>query len=437
MYLAIEHIEPGKLKPSSRNARTHERRQVRQIAESIRQFGFANPVLVDEANILIAGHGRLEAALLLGLEQVPAIRLTHLSDVEKRALMLADNKIALNSNWDVDLLATELADLSTMNLDFELDLTGFEVAEIDLIIAEQAEAGATTTEEAPLPDRSRPPISRRGDLWLLGAHRVLCGDAKDPDDYAVLMDGEQANMGFTDPPYNVPIVGHVSGGGRVKHREFAEASGEMSSDEFEEFLSAAFDLAARHSRNGAVWFACIDWRHIAEMQRAGEKVFDAWLNLCVWAKTNGGMGSLYRSQHELVFVFRKGRLSHRNNVQLGKFGRNRTNLWPYPGVNTFRAGRMEELTAHPTAKPVEMIKDAILDVSKRGDLVLDPFLGAGATLIAAERSGRIARGLEIDPAYIDVILRRWRDETGGEPVRASDSCSLAELEANQLAEAGQ
>ena len=437
MDAIIESIAPRDLKPSPRNARTHDRRQIGQIAESIRAFGFTNPLLIDEDNVLIAGHGRLEAAKQLGLEAVPAIRITHLSPAEKRALMLADNKIALNAGWDLELLAAELADLSAMALDFDLEVTGFEVAEIDLILEDRSGDDVAAPEEAPLPDGSRPPITRPDDLWCLGPHRVLCGDARNTDDYARLMDGKQADMGFTDPPYNVPIAGHVSGKGRVSHREFAEASGEMSAEEFETFLAEAFGLAARHSRDGAVWYGCIDWRHLGEMQSAGETAFDARLNLCVWAKTNGGMGSLYRSQHELVFVFRKGRQGHRNNVRLGRYGRNRTNLWSYPGVNTFRAGRMEELTAHPTAKPVAMVRDAILDVSRRGDLVLDPFLGAGATLIAAERSGRIARGLEIDPPYVDVILRRWRAETGEEPVRAADDRTLASLEAEQEREAGQ
>jgi DNA modification methylase len=265
---------------------------------------------------------------------------------------------------------------------------------------------------------------------------VLCGDARDPANYARLMDGREANVGFTDPPYNVPISGHVSGKGRVRHREFAEASGEMSPEEFERFLAETLGLGARHSRAGAVWFAFIDWRHLGEMLGAGKTVFDNLLNLCVWAKSNGGMGSLYRSQHELVFVFRVGGGSHRNNVRLGTYGRNRTNLWTYPGVNTFRPGRMEELEAHPTAKPVALVQDAILDVSAPGEIVLDPFLGAGSTVIAAERAGRIAHGLEIDAAYVDVILRRWRDETGAEPVREADGRSLASLEAPPTTEAG-
>ena len=425
--LQITYRPPADLSVNPRNARTHDRHQIRLIHESIKAFGFTNPILVDEQGVLIAGHGRLEAARELGLEQVPVIVLAHLSDAQKRALMLADNKIALNAGWNLDLLASELTDLSRMSLDFSLDATGFEVGEIDLLI-EGPRSESEDPETAPVPNEDVPAITRRGDIWELGPHRILCGDSTSSEDMAGLMGNAVADCGFTDPPYNVPIQGHVSGKGKVQHREFAQASGEMTAHEFQSFLSVTLSLASRYSRESAVWFTCMDWRHMGEMLDAGQGAFDTLLNLCVWAKTNGGMGSLYRSQHELVFVWRNGRGSHRNNVQLGKFGRNRTNVWTYPGVNTFREGRMDELRAHPTAKPVAMVKDALLDVTKRGDIVLDPFLGAGATLMAAEVSGRVARGMEIDPRYVDVVLRRWRKETGEDPVRVSDGMTLATLE---------
>jgi len=429
----LELLDIGTIKPNPRNARTHSKRQLKQIVTSMKAFGFTNPVLIDERNVLIAGHGRLEAAGTLGIAKIPSIRITHLSDAEKRTLMLADNKIALNAGWDNELLASELADLSKMELSLDIELTGFEIGEIDLIIGDVDEV-KEEAETAPEPNPDALIITKRGDLWQLGDHKIFCGDARNPDDMKLLMGEEKADVGFTDPPYNVKINGNVSGAGQIKHREFIEASGEMSSEAFTAFLSEALNLGATYSQPGAVWFACMDWRHIGEMLEAGKTAFDAFLNLCVWSKTNGGMGSLYRSQHELVFVFRKGSKTHRNNVQLGRFGRNRTNVWQYAGVNTFREGRMEELKAHPTAKPVAMIKDALLDVSKRGDIVLDPFMGGGATLIAAERSGRKARGLEIDPAYVDVILRRWRTETGMEPIRAGDCKTLTQLETAQLTE---
>ncbi|MFC6637157.1 ParB N-terminal domain-containing protein [Sulfitobacter sp. JBTF-M27] len=437
MSADFETIALRDITPASRNARTHSKKQIRQIAKSIRQFGFTNPVLVDERTVLIAGHGRLEAARLLGLTTVPAIRVTHLSAEEKRALMLADNKIAENAGWDLEILATELADLSEAVLDFDLEITAFEIGEIDVILRDHSSTTEAAPETAPIPDDGVHAITRRGDLWHLDRHRVLCGDARDVLDYAALMGDKKASMGITDPPYNVPIAGHVCGNGRVQHREFVEASGEMSPDTFEAFLTQALQLGATYSEDGAVWFAFMDWRHLGEMHRAGTTAFDAMINLCVWAKTNAGMGSLYRSQHELVLVFRKGRKQHRNNVQLGKFGRHRSNLWTYPGVNTFRPGRMTELEAHPTPKPVALIREAILDVSKRGDIVLDPFLGGGATVIAAEEVGRVAYGLEIDPLYVDVILRRWRVETGREPVRASDGWTLGALEREAGQEGGE
>lgn len=425
--LNLEYIQTTQIRLNPRNARTHGRRQIQQIRASIQSFGFTNPVLVDEAGFLIAGHGRLEAANGLGIEEVPAIRILHLSDPEKRALALADNKIALNAGWDLEILASELADLSSMELNFDIQDTGFEVAEIDLILDHGVER-TPEPELAPMPGVDAPIVTKRGDLWLLNKHRVLCGDALSPSDMELLMDGKLADVGFIDPPFNVQISGHVSGKGRTKHREFAQAAGEMSEAEFTGFLTRALSQGAGHSRDGAVWFCCMDWRHVTETAEAGRNSFDQFLNLCIWVKTNGGMGSLYRSQHELIFVFRKGKKSHRNNVQLGRFGRNRTNVWTYPGVNAFREGRMQELTAHPTAKPVAMIRDALLDVSAGGQIVLDSFLGAGAKLIAAEQSGRAAYGLEIDPAYVDTALRRWRRETGVEPVRACDGRTLSDLE---------
>ncbi|MGJ5621382.1 site-specific DNA-methyltransferase [Sulfitobacter sp. MF3-043] len=434
--LTISYRPVSEVAVNRRNARTHDKRQLKQIKDSIEAFGFTNPLLIDEAAVLIAGHARLSAAKALGLGSVPVIVLAHLDDARKRALMLADNKIALNAGWDMDLLANELADLSSMDLEFNLELTGFEVADIDIIIDSASDRSSNEVELAPVPDENTPVVTRRGDLWHLGKHRVLCGDARSPDDFALLVEQQKADVVFTDPPYNVPIAGHVSGKGRARHREFHEASGEMTRSGFTAFLDEVLANTSQSCRNGSISFVCMDWRHMGELLEAGQRSFDAYLNLCVWAKTNGGMGSLYRSQHELVFVFRKGKVQHRNNVQLGRFGRNRTNVWTYAGVNTFREGRMEELSAHPTAKPVAMVRDAVLDVSKRGEIVLDPFLGGGTTLMAAEQSGRVAYALEIDPAYVDVALRRWRTETGEEPRRASDNRTLASLEAEKLEEVG-
>ena len=430
--LTIIYIATTALRMNGRNARTHSKHQLAQIEASIETFGFTNPLLIDEANVLIAGHGRLAAARRLGMDEVPVIRFVHLSDPEKRALMLADNKIALNAGWDLDMLARELADLSSMDLSFDIDLTGFETAEIDLLIGNNDRS--LESEAVPEPDRDRPVISCPGDIWQLGAHRLMCGNARDRDAVKTLMDGRVADVGFADPPFNVCIEGHVSGLGKVRHREFAEAAGEMSSEEFNDFLIQCLSNASAVTRDGAISFVCMDWRHIGELMQAGREAYGPLINLCVWAKTNGGMGSLYRSQHEQVFVYRKGDTQHRNNIQLGRFGRNRTNLWTYAGVNTFREGRMDELRAHPTAKPVEMIKDALLDVSRRSDVVLDLFMGSGSTLMAAERCGRVAYGLEVDPAYVDVVLRRWQEETGEDPVRLRDGVCLSALECTDFEE---
>ena len=436
--LEVTYCSPAELRDNPRNARTHSARQIRQIARSIAVFGFANPVLVDDLDMLIAGQGRLAAARQLGLARVPVIRLSHLTEAQKRGLMLADNRISENAGWDAEMLGRELADLSSIELDFDVEVTGFDMAEIDIVIEDTGDEDTVhQSETAPGPDAGALAITSFGDLWQLGPHRVLCGDARDAVSFAQLMGEDKADAGFTDPPYNVPIKGHVGGKGAIQHREFAEASGEMNGPEFKDFLGDTLGLAGAASRAGAVWFVCMDWRHATHVSDAGQGAFDRQINLCVWTKTNGGMGSLYRSQHELVFVFAKGGAPHCNNVQLGRFGRNRTNVWRYAGVNTFREGRMEELRAHPTAKPVAMVKDALLDVTRRGDIVLDPFAGAGATLIAAERSGRGARLLEIDPLYVDVMLRRWRTETGEDPVRLADGLAFSALESlGDVGEAG-
>ena len=430
--LTITYMNLDDLSENPRNARTHSPAQIRQIANSIKAFGFANPLLVDEANTLVAGHGRLAAARQMGLMSVPVVRLAGLSDAQKRGLMLADNKIAESASWDADRLTMELADLSDLSLDFAIEDTGFAMGEIDLILdGADGKGEEEEAEVAPDADRMAVPVAEIGDLWLLGEHRVVCGNARSKEDLATLMCGELADAVFTDPPYNVTIKGHVSGKGAVTHREFNEASGEMDVGAFESFLAQTLGNAAECCRPGAVFFACMDWRHIASLIRVGEATIGDMLNLCVWAKTNGGMGSLYRSQHELISVFKRAGGKHRNNVQLGRFGRNRSNLWQYAGVNTFRAGRLEELHAHPTAKPVAMVRDAFLDVTARNDVVLDTFAGAGATLMAAQSSGRKARLLEIDPLYVDVMLRRWREETGEDPRRKSDGAAFSQVEASK------
>jgi DNA modification methylase len=364
--------------------------------------------------------------------------LEHLSEAQAKAFMIADNRLTETSVWDDRLLAEQLKELSVLDLDFSLETTGFEMGEIDLLIegltasSEEDQDHADVIPFAP----AGPAVSRRGDLWLLGDHRVYCGSALDEAAYAGLTQRRRAAMVFTDPPYNVPIEGNVSGLGAVKHSEFVMASGEMSEAEFTAFLSRACSFLARYSVDGSLHFICMDWRHMGEILAAGRQAYGELKNVCVWAKDSAGMGSLYRSQHELVFVFKHGRGRHRNNVQLGQYGRNRSNVWHYPGVNSFaRKGEEGNLLAlHPTVKPVALVADAIMDCTARGEVVLDAFLGSGTTVIAAERVGRRCYGLELDPLYTDTIVRRWQTFTGESARHASSGRLFNQREAEVEAE---
>jgi DNA modification methylase len=421
--LSITYLPITMLKPQPNNPRTHSDKQVRQIANSIERFGFTNPVLIDADNTIIAGHGRVEAARLLAQDKVPTIRLEDLSTAEIKAYVIADNKLAELAGWDREVLALELQGLLDLDLDFDVSITGFETPEIDILIEELGEK-ADPADEVPPPDEGAT-VTRPGDVWLVGPHRLMCGDATQPDAYARLLQGDKAQLVFTDPPYNVPIDGHVGGLGKVKHREFAMASGEMNEAEFTAFLEAVFANLASASADGALNYICMDWRHLSEILTAGRRAYTELKNLCVWCKTNGGMGSMYRSQHELVFVFKAGKGMHTNNVELGRHGRYRTNVWTYAGANTFGKNRDAELALHPTVKPVALVADAIKDASKRGDIVLDAFTGSGTTLVAAAKTGRRGFGLELDPVYCDVTLKRLAAIANAEPVHAGTGKSYA------------
>jgi DNA modification methylase len=431
--MKIDYTLVRELRPYQNNARTHSKRQLRQIANSIKKFGFCNPILIDDAKQIIAGHGRAEAAKLLGIDAVPTCRLSHLSDADKRAYILADNRLAEKAGWDRQLLAIELQGLIDLNV--EVEVTGFEMPEIDVILEEAREAnGAPSGPEDHVPQyRSSPVVTQVGDLWVLENHRLLCGDARDQVAYDSLLEGAKAEFVLTDPPYNVAIDGNVCGLGRIRHRDFAMGCGEMSEVEFTTFLETVFERLAKNSIDGSIHQICMDWRHMWEMLTAGRNVYNELKNLCVWNKTNAGMGSFYRSKHELVFVWKSGTASHTNNFELGQFGRNRTNVWDYAGVNTMRAGRLEELAMHPTVKPVALVSDALKDCSRHGGLVLDPFCGSGTILIAAERTGRKARALEIDPNYVDVAVRRWQTYTGKAAVLAASGETFETIEEQRAA----
>jgi DNA modification methylase len=410
--LTVEIRPTESIKPNPLNARTHPTRQVNQIEKSITTFDFTNPLLVDEEGVIIAGHGRLAAAKNLALPNVPVIVIKGLNRTQKRQLMLADNKIAENARWDRGKLAVRLQELVLEGSD--ITLTGFEIAEADQLILDHVAGEEDPLDHFPLPRPSKV-ITIRGDVWQLGPHRVVCGDVRSSADVDMLCGSFDCAMLHTDPPYNLKLAGLV-GRGKRKHEEFAMASGEMSDAEFADFLRAFLEQAARHSKDGSLHFIFMDWRHIDTLLQVGRSVYQQFVNLVVWVKTNSGQGSFYRSQHELIVVFRAGTGAHLNNIELGRFGRNRSNVWQFAGVNSFGKGRLDLLAAHPTSKPVGLLIEAIKDCTKRGDYVLDLFGGSGSTLLACEKVGRRGLLLEIEPRFVDLTIRRWQDFTGKDAI---------------------
>ncbi len=356
---------------------------------------------------------------------------------KKRALALADNKIAESAGWDREILAVELPELAEIlaGEDLDITITGFAPAEIDQLTVDFEDDTADPADAVEQEWLDGSPITKVGDLWQLGEHRLLCGDARDPAVLQRLMGDDQAAMAFLDPPYNVR-VSDIVGRGRIQHDEFAMASGEMSQSEFVKFLTGSLAAAAAVSKDGAVHFVCMDWRHVGELFEAGRAAYGAILNLAVWVKSNAGQGSFYRSQHELVGIFRVGEEPHLNNIELGRHGRNRSNVWNYAGVNSFRAGRLEELQSHPTVKPVALVADSIKDCTRRGDIVLDTFSGSGTTIMAAERVGRRCHGLEIEPRFVDVAIRRWQMFTRKDAIHVTSGRCFDELASEQSVRSG-
>ncbi|MDP3675583.1 MAG: DNA methyltransferase [Novosphingobium sp.] len=414
------------LKPPKRQLRTHKPKQVEQIISSMRRMGFINPIIVDAELGIVCGVGRYLAAREIGLSRVPVIVVDFLSEAELRAYAIADNKLVLNDSWDDKLLAIELSELMVLDIDLPIELTAFELVEIDNRLFVQPEANS-----APEPDNSEP-VSQLGDLYDLDGHRLLCGDSRKEESYQILLGEERARCVFSDNPYNIKILGNVSGLGRVKHGEFVMGSGELSKKEFTEFLSSVFVLLARYSVDGAIHFQCMDHRHMREMLDAGDAAYGELKTLVVWDRQVSGMGSFYRSQFELVFVYKVGTAPHRNNFGLGQWGRNRSSVWSYPGANAMRPGRLDSLALHPTIKCLEMVMDAIRDVTDRGEIVLDPFSGAATTILACERTGRVARCIELDPKYVDVGIIRWEDATGKQAIHVASGLTFAELALSRL-----
>jgi len=420
----------GSLTPYSNNPRKHPESQLVKLAASIAEFGFVMPVLIDEDGVIIAGEARVTAAKRLGLTEVPVIVAHQWSKAQVRSYRLADNRLAELASWNEQALAIELAAIIEMD-ETPIEILGWETAEVDLLIDATNEVNSSEDEADEQIEEPADPVTRTGDLWQLGRHRLLCASSLEAANWSELLAGEMAAMAFTDPPYNVPVSGHVCGLGKVSHDEFAMASGEMSQAEFIAFLSSFLAAMLPHLKDGAVLDLCMDWRHMGELLAALDANTLSLLNLCVWNKTNGGMGSLYRSKHELVLIAKKGKASHTNNVELGKHGRYRTNVWDYAGVNTFSRNRMADLADHPTVKPVALVADAIRDVSLPGEIVLDAFMGSGTTILASERTKRRAYGLEIAPGYVDVAIRRWEKMTGQQAVLASTGQSFAEVAAER------
>jgi len=426
----IEMTQTSDLQFPVRRVRNHPESQIESLAEALKTFGFLVPVAIDDHNYVWAGEARVKAARRLNLEFIPTVNIAHLPEARKRAFRLYENKIAERARWNRDKIALEFPELEPLLLNEGLDITitGFAPVEIDQVMLDMETNSADPANEFDTTRLSQPPISRAGDVWRLGNHVLACGDALSQELLQSLMDKRKATMAFLDPPYNVQVR-NVVGRGKIKHAEFAMASGEQTPEEFTTFLKKAMASAAAVCRDGALNFICMDWRHVEELYRASRKVYSTMINLCVWVKSNGGQGSLYRSQHELIGVFRVGNAKHLNNIELGRHGRSRTNVWQYAGVNSFRAGRMDDLQAHPTVKPIAMVCDAIRDCTRRGDTILDTFAGSGTTLLAAERLARRAVCTEIEPRFVDLTISRWQEFTGKDAIHSQSGRTFNDLSA--------
>jgi DNA modification methylase len=419
---------PGELVIPSRKLRKIEADHLREVVTSINSLGFCDPVLIDENDNVLHGVVRVEAAKLEGLPHIPCVRANHLSASERRLVRLALNRLSEKGSWNFDELKLELTELILE--DAPIEITGFSLAEIDqIVIGEDLEV----VEAGPLaPDANARPIAQLGDIFLLGKHSIICGNSTDPNVLKSLMSEDKARLILTDEPYNVPVAGYVTG---RAHREFLMASGEMTDAEFGAFNAAWMGASLPHVCEGGLFGTFIDWRGYPILIAAALELGLAPFNLIVWAKTNAGMGSLYRSQHELLPLFKKGKAAHINNVELGKNGRWRSNVWTYPGASSLGSEARQGLQHHPTVKPVAMLEDALFDMTERGDTVLDPFLGSGSTLIAAEKTGRRCRGVELDPLYVDVILRRYEAVTRRQGILEKTGETYAQLAERRQCEA--
>ncbi|UZK65408.1 site-specific DNA-methyltransferase [Sphingomonas sp. M1-B02] len=422
----IEYRPLADVIPYAGNPRAHPEKQIVQLMASICEFGFPMPLLVDVTGELICGHARHEAAKRLGLEQVPVLVAQFWSKAQIKAYRLADNQLASAASWDENLLRIELTGIIELD-EVPIEVLGWETGQIDVILdgASLAEDDAADV----IPEAPSDPVTRLDDIWVMGKHRLSCGSSLEAECWSKLMAGKMGALSLNDPPWNVPVNGHVSSTGR--HQEFAMASGEMTPEQFVEFNANWFAKSCAHLKDGALVMAFMDHAHLFELMTAARQARLKHLNLCVWAKTNGGMGSLYRSQHELVLVLKHGSAPHTNMVELGRHGRYRTNLWLCAGANVFGATRDADLAAHPTVKPVALLAEAIRDVTRHGEIVTDAFSGSGSTILACERTKRVGYAIEIEPRYVDVGVYRWEKMTGRQAVLEATGQTFSEVAAER------
>lgn len=421
--MKLELREIATLKGLKKRVRLSQKDQVKRVAKSISKLRQCVPIPIDASGEIIDGHIVVEALKLLGAGKVWCAVIDHLDDDERALLHVALNAIGERGDWDFDALGPLLIEFD--ELGFDLGTTGFSLPELDIIMAAAVQEDSAAAEKQ-VPEPPTTPVSVLGDCWILGLHRLRCADATKAEEYELLLQGEPVDVIFTDLPWNIPIAGFVSGLGKVKHQNFKQGVGEMSREEFATFCDSTHELGARHLKQGGVFFSCIDWRSVDIIMRAGKRADLRHIQTIVWNKGSGGMGSPYRSAHEFIVAFCKGKKLATNNVELGKHGRDRTSVWNYPGANRKGSSASKALGMHPTPKPIELVRDAMLDVSNKGGVVLDPFMGSGSTILAAELSGRLARGIELDPAYVDVAVRRWEELTGQRAVHAETNLSFAE-----------
>jgi DNA modification methylase len=425
-------VRLAELKSQGRKTRKHNRKQRRKLMSNLGKFGQVLPILIDGRGRIVDGAALVEAAREMELTELWAVSLNSLSNSETRILRLALNRIQEDTEWDQEELKKEFGEILIDDPSVDLSDSGFDIQEIDvLLFGDEAIIEALTPEL--LTELQEEPFIESGDLFRLDDHFILCGTALEGASFETLMQGILAAAVISDPPYNLS-QSEIGNKGAIQHDDFVMAAGEMSGAEFRTFLHTFLTLIAAHMKDGALAYIFMDWRHVSDIIETGKTVLGQLMNVIIWAKDNPGMGSFYRSQQEMLPVFRKGPGPHTNNIQLGKFGRNRSNVWNYPGASSFGSQAREALAGHPTPKPVQLVADAILDCTNRGGIVLDPFLGSGTTLLAAEQVGRRCRAIEIEPAYVVLACRRWEQITGEQAVHVATDLTLDELKQKRAAE---